>query len=1396
MKRQFFTLFLSLLLSGCGGGGGSSSSGGSSSKKPQSCAITNGSGHKVWDKTAKKYSTTCTLVTCNAGFDNDQVSTQCQSTAANYYSPANDKTRTACPTAPPLSSPTGNTGLSSAGGCYNCDGGYLKNTASNTCDVPGQGKYVNVGGAEASCNPITIEGGATATWIAGAAATATACPFSCSAGFVKSGRACNIPGLGKYADNSGDEQMCNNPTGAAAGFDVFLPNMGAVDSATGCGFSCKSGFVKNTADRTCNIPDTGKYADSVGDEQSCNTPRGAATGFNTFLPNTAAVPTATGCDFSCNVGFVKKSVGRTCNIPDQGKYADNGVEKSCSPITGDTGGFNEFVVNTVAVSTATGCGFSCNTGFMKDSSGRECNFPSTGSFVNAQGTEALCGPITLEGAATATWIAGAAAAANTCPFFCSSGYVKNSLGRECKYPSTGSYADAQGNEASCNSITLEGTAIATWQKGAASTDTDCQFSCSGGYVADSSARECNYPTPGTYADAQGAEVSCTDITGITGFGAWVSGAATDQDSCPFSCSASYAVSGRTCNKSIPEMLALGQDTSHVLFSTGEVEAWGKVSTSPWRSHIKESLGGNTPQALAAGSFHQCIILKNGNLNHGRLMCWGQNGNDRLGVGDTNPRTTPTAVTAVGNDNDGNPNTVKSVSAGEYHTCAILNNDDTVVCWGYNGDGQIGGGSSLSATLSGSLGDPLNGGTATHIAAGVSHTCAVLTTDNSVQCWGYNDFWQTGGGTPNLGGSNTATQIVVGTDFSCAILNDGSVKCWGRISSPVLGSDTATQITAGDMHACALLNDKSVKCWGLTNAEGERGGGTSSPGRVLRGTLDDPLGGQTAIQIAAGYKHTCAVMESDHSVKCWGKNIDANDTGFYGQIVGGVAMTGGTDGTGTSMGETATLTAVSTPTATSLDSDANGKICKIELSGGTLGSPWVAKNYTTPLTYNTGGSTNISTAIDNMIAEIGSTVKLATTDVVLSKKRNFKIEATVNSAVFEGMTLTIFHDDNAGNCTSPVGTPITLSGASGGDKAEGLWVISQDYSGSGDKTINLDSVHLDLGNTALSKEDIADKIITKVTDGSWAGKQYKDLPYLATKLDGSSNTNDDCPTNDFCVVFNRLFKGTEGNYGIPFGDRDYAEAVSMTGGSDGTGTSTGETATLTAASTPTATALETDASGQICKIILSGGNLLSSVIVRDMTMGLLTYNSASGTNISTAIDNLIAAIGSPMNIAGTNVTLSKSGSDKIAATTDTAVFDRMTLAIQHANSSGDCTTNPVSTPINLIGGSGAAIATGLWVISHDFISGSGDKTINLDSVSIDLGNTDLSKEDIADKIVADVNDVGWAGTQYEDLPYTATKVQNSDNSDCPSSDYCVEFTRVFAGSEGNDGIPFVDRDYSH
>ena len=200
------------------------------------------------------------------------------------------------------------------------------------------------------------------------------------------------------------------------------------------------------------------------------------------------------------------------------------------------------------------------------------------------------------------------------------------------------------------------------------------------------------------------------LSGMTGFGSWVSGAATDADSCPFSCASGYTVSGRMCNKARPQTLALGQDTSRVLFDNGEVEAWGKVSASPWRSHIKEDLGSQySAQALASGDYHQCIILKNAALNHGRLMCWGQNSNRQLGVGDTNPRSYSDSCWPyrLGRRWRRQPQDGQVRGGRKRAYLRYLKRRYRQVCWGRNNMGQIGGGTAgANKTISGTSGEPL------------------------------------------------------------------------------------------------------------------------------------------------------------------------------------------------------------------------------------------------------------------------------------------------------------------------------------------------------------------------------------------------------------------------------------------------------------------------------------------------------------------------------------------------------------------------------------------------------------------------------------------------------------------------------------------------------------------
>ena len=132
-----------------------------------------------------------------------------------------------------------------------------------------------------------------------------------------------------------------------------------------------------------------------------------------------------------------------------------------------------------------------------------------------------------------------------------------------------------------------------------------------------------------------------------------------------------------------------------------------------------------------------------------------------------------------------------------NNCAILDDGD-VRCWGANDTGQLGLGTTVTVgddETPGSM-PPVDlgaGRTATAIAAGGFHTCAILD-DGHVRCWGRNDQGQLGrgntrtigddeapsgaGGNVDLGAGRTAVAIAAGDAHSCALLDDGAVRCWG------------------------------------------------------------------------------------------------------------------------------------------------------------------------------------------------------------------------------------------------------------------------------------------------------------------------------------------------------------------------------------------------------------------------------------------------------------------------------------------------------------------------------------------------------------------------------------------------------------------------------------------
>ena len=242
-----------------------------------------------------------------------------------------------------------------------------------------------------------------------------------------------------------------------------------------------------------------------------------------------------------------------------------------------------------------------------------------------------------------------------------------------------------------------------------------------------------------------------------------------------------------------------------------------------------------------GSDHNCAIL-----NDDSLVCWGLNNAGQLGNGDTSDQDTPVSVNL-------GTNTAKAVSAGNNETCAILD-DDSLVCWGRNSLGQLGDGTTdnQDSPVSVDLG---TGKTAVAINVGSSFSCAILN-DNNLVCWGWNQYGQLGIGS----GSNDVCTIRT-TDYDCK-----------KTPAPVnLGSGrTAKAVSSGNSHTCAILDDNSVKCWGF-NGSGELGYGDNVDRNAPEATDTVALGeGRHPVAISTGKAHTCALLDDD-TILCWGYN---------------------------------------------------------------------------------------------------------------------------------------------------------------------------------------------------------------------------------------------------------------------------------------------------------------------------------------------------------------------------------------------------------------------------------------------------------------------------------------------------------------------------------------------
>ncbi len=268
------------------------------------------------------------------------------------------------------------------------------------------------------------------------------------------------------------------------------------------------------------------------------------------------------------------------------------------------------------------------------------------------------------------------------------------------------------------------------------------------------------------------------------------------------------------------------------WGTSYVGQLGDGTFNGWSHVPKPVLNLSGAIAAVVGGFHTCAILSDRSMR-----CWGRNQDGQVGNGDnTTDVSVPHTVIGLGGP-------VSTATAGGYHTCALMPNA-TVRCWGRNTRGQLGDGTN---SFFSSTPVPVSGMTnAAAVSGGGWHTCALLQ-NGTVQCWGENDHGQIGNTLSHsnvpvtVAGISNAVAISAGVNHSCAVLADGTTRCWGQNDSGQLGNGTAMnssspvqvtglsgpmQIALGSFHSCALMPNRSGRCWGW-NANGQLGNGTTT-----------------------------------------------------------------------------------------------------------------------------------------------------------------------------------------------------------------------------------------------------------------------------------------------------------------------------------------------------------------------------------------------------------------------------------------------------------------------------------------------------------------------------------------------------------------------------------------
>jgi alpha-tubulin suppressor-like RCC1 family protein len=286
-------------------------------------------------------------------------------------------------------------------------------------------------------------------------------------------------------------------------------------------------------------------------------------------------------------------------------------------------------------------------------------------------------------------------------------------------------------------------------------------------------------------------------------------------------------------------------------------------------------------AVSAGGNSVCAIAGGG------VVCWGWVDNA------TTDSLVPMPVAGLTSG-------VTAVSVGVQSACAVTA-AGAVMCWGFNGSGELGNGSTTESLVPVQVSGLISGATA--VSVGEQSACAIVA--GTAMCWG--NYGPYGGlGNNSQAGSlvpvqvsgltSGVTAVSVGFDSACAIVA-GGVMCWGNNLEGELGNDSnsgglvpvqVTGLTGGvtavsvgsvytDDSSCAITASGTVVSWGF-GTEGT--GGANSEFSSLATQVPGLPSGVTAVSEGGGVDQSACAITAGGGVVCWGRFSKSG----YGTVV--------------------------------------------------------------------------------------------------------------------------------------------------------------------------------------------------------------------------------------------------------------------------------------------------------------------------------------------------------------------------------------------------------------------------------------------------------------------------------------------------------------------------------